>query len=155
MDDIDRIILSALARNARSSLAEIGTAAGLSPSAVNERIRRLVEAGTIVRFTVEAAPAPLGLPLVAFVSVELAPGADEAAFRAFAAASEAVEECHHVTGRWSYLLKVRTASLDGVEAFLLALKERRLVARSETALALSSPVAGTYVPRGEPDGVRR
>ena len=146
MDETDRKIVGMLARDARRSLADMGAGVGLSASAVNERIRRLTASGAIRRFTVDADPAALGVPVLAFVSVALAGDADEAAFRAFAAAHPAVAECHHVTGVWSYMIKVHIASLPDLEAFLAELKERRFIARSETVIALSSAVAGRFTP---------
>lgn len=146
MDDIDRKIVDLLAEDARRSLADIGGVVGLSPSAVNERIRRLTGAGTIRRFTVDADPQALGRGVRAFVWVALASGADEAAFRRFAQAHAAIAECHHVTGPWSYLIKVHVDSLAGIEAFLSELKAGGFLARSETVIALSSPVPGTFAP---------
>ena len=146
MDDIDRIIIGLLARDARRALADIGAHVGLSPSAVNERVRRLVASGAIQRFTVAADAQALDLPLLAFVWIALPERADEAAFRAHAAADPQIEECHHVTGDWSYLIKMRTASLTDLELFLAGLKARGFVGRSQTVLALSSPVPGAYVP---------
>jgi Lrp/AsnC family leucine-responsive transcriptional regulator len=147
MDDTDRTILALLAADSRRSLADIGAQVGLAPSSVNERIRRLSTSGALRRFTVEADPAALGLPTLAFVSVALREDADEAAFRRLAADHPLVLECHHVTGPWSYLLKVRTAESAGLEAFLADLKAHRLLARSETVIALSSPVPGPFVPK--------
>lgn len=146
MDDIDRTILSLLAADSRRALADIGAIVDLSPSAVNERIRRLVASGTICRFAIEADPAALGLPLLAFVWIALREAADEAAFRAHAARDPAILECHHVTGPWAYLIKLRTADMAGIEAFLAGLKVAGFLGRSETVLALSSAVAGAYVP---------
>lgn len=146
MDEIDRKIAELLGADARRSLADIGGAVGLSASAVNERIRRLVGSGALRRFTVDVAPEALGLPVLAFVWVGLAPGADEAGFRAFAVGHPAIGECHHVTGPWSYLVKIRVASLSGIEAFLAELKAAGFLGRSETVIALSSPVPGAWAP---------
>jgi len=148
MDEIDRKIIELLAEDSRRGLADIGHAVGLSASAVNERIRRLVGAGAIRRFTVDADPEALDLPVLAFVFLALAPDADEAAFRAFAAAHAAIFECHHVTGSWSYVIKIRVADLAAVEAFLAVLKKEGYVGRSETMIALSSPVIDPLVPTG-------
>jgi Lrp/AsnC family leucine-responsive transcriptional regulator len=146
MDDIDRRIIELLAGDARRSLADISGAVGLSPSTVNERIRRLGASGTIRRFTVDADPAALGLSVRAFVWVALAPGAEQEAFGAFARTHPAIAECHHVTGPWSYLVKIHVASLAGMEGFLGELRTGGLVARSETVIALSSPVPGPFLP---------
>ncbi|MCY1297940.1 Lrp/AsnC ligand binding domain protein [compost metagenome] len=110
----------------------------LSPSAVNERIRRLVANGVIRNFTLELDHRALGLDVLAFVWVGLAPDADEAAFRAFMADHPAVAECNHVTGAWSYCVKVRMPSLGDLEPFLAELKRQRFLARSETVIALST-----------------
>ena len=146
MDDIDRKIISLLAADARQSLAETGAAVGLSASATNERIRRLQASGAI-RFALQVSPKAVDLPLLVFVWLGLREGADEAAFRAHAAQHPAILECHHVTGAWSYLIKLRVASLAEIEAFLTDLKARGDLGRSETVLALSSPVPGAYVPK--------
>ncbi|QPC42220.1 Lrp/AsnC family transcriptional regulator [Kaustia mangrovi] len=146
MDDSDRKIISLLGRDARRSLADIGAAVGLSASAVNDRIRRLTASGAIRRTTVDADPAAFGLPVLAFVLVGLAQEADEAAFRRYARDHGAIAECHHVTGAWSYLVKVRVASLADLEAFLAELKGHGFLARSETVIALSSVVAGPFAP---------
>lgn len=146
MDEHDRKIIGLLAADARRSLADIGGVVGLSASAVNDRIRRLVACGAIRRFTVEADPAALGLPVLVFVWVALREDADEAAFRAFAAEHAAIAECHHVTGGWSYLIKLRVAATSEIEGFLSGLKARRFLGRSETMLALSSPVLGAFLP---------
>jgi len=147
MDDIDRKITSLLGVDARRSLADIGEAVSLSPSAVNERMRRMTGSGEIRRFTVDADPDAFGLPVLAFVWIALKPDADEAAFRAFASGHIGISECHHVTGSWSYLIKVRVASLPGLEAFLDEMKERAFLARSETVIALSSAIPDTYSPK--------
>ncbi|MCC0077834.1 MAG: Lrp/AsnC family transcriptional regulator [Rhodobacter sp.] len=148
MDDIDGKIIGLLAADARRALADIGAHVGLSPSAVNERIRRLNGQGIVRRFTVDTDPEARALPILAFVWIALPERGDEAAFRDYAASHSDIEECHHVTGPWSYLLKIRVGSLASVEAFLTGLKAAGFVARSETMLALSSPVPGACVPRG-------
>ena len=147
MDDTDRKIIDLLAEDARRALADIGDRIGLSASATNERIRRLTASGAIRRFTVDADPTALGVPVLAFVCVALAADADEAAFRAYAASHPAIEEAHHVTGVWSYMVKVRVASLPDLEAFLADLKARRFLARSETIIALSSAAEASFSPR--------
>lgn len=146
MDNVDRKIIRLLGADARRSLADIGEAVGLSPSAVNERMRRMTANGSIRRFTVDADPDAYGFPVLAFVWVALKPEADEAAFRAFAAAHADIFECHHVTGSWSYLVKVRAASLAGLEAFLEEMKGHGFLARSETVIVLSSVVPGGFAP---------
>lgn len=149
MDEIDRQIVMCLGDDARRSLADIGGEVGLSTSAVNERIRRLVAGGVIRRFTVDADAGAMGQGIAAFVFIGMAADADETVFRAVAVDHPAIVECQHVTGGWNYLVKIRVGSLAGIEAFLDDLKRRRLIARSETMIALSTVVEPPFRPRGE------
>lgn len=117
----------------------------LSPSSVNERIRRLTASGAIRRFTVEVEPAAVGLETLVFVWIALRDDADEAAFRRYAETTPTILECHHVTGGWSYLIKLRVSATPEIEVFLADLKARKFLGRSETMITLSSPVAGAFV----------
>jgi Lrp/AsnC family transcriptional regulator, leucine-responsive regulatory protein len=147
MDEIDRQIVMCLGQDARRSLADIGGEVGLSTSAVNERIRRLTASGVIRRFTIDADAEALGFGVTAFVFVGLAPDADETVFRAVATEHPAIVECQHITGSWNYLIKIRVASLAGIETFLGEFKRQRLIARSETMIALSTVVEPPFKPR--------
>jgi Lrp/AsnC family leucine-responsive transcriptional regulator len=147
MDDIDRKILTLLAEDARRSLADIGGNVSLSPSSVNERIRKLVADGVIRRFTVELDPAKLSIPVAAYIWTALREDADEASFRDFTRHHPAVTECHHVTGAWSYLLKVQVEHLAALELVLANLKKAGFLARSETVIALSTVVEPPFRPK--------
>jgi len=145
MDKIDRKIIGLLALDARRSLADIGGAVGLAPSSVNERIRRLADAGAIRRFTVEVDPVLIGLPITAFIWIEVRE--DEDGFRRAVAAHPDIAECHHVTGAWSYLIKVRVETVSGIEGFLAELKTTGRIGRTETFLALSTIKDSVIPPR--------
>lgn len=60
--------------------------------------------------------------------------------------NDAVLECHHVTGRWSYLLKIRTESLESLEALLSGIAAAPGVTQTHTELALSSLKETSVVP---------
>lgn len=52
MDKFDQKIIAALTRNARQSIAAIGDGIGLSRTAVNDRIKKLEQNGTIRGYTI-------------------------------------------------------------------------------------------------------
>jgi Lrp/AsnC family leucine-responsive transcriptional regulator len=115
MDTVDATILTLLMRDGRDAWARIGERVGLTGPAVAERVRKLEEQGVIRGFAALVAPAPVGFPLTAFVSVTLETPHHRRAFLARIAALPEVQECHHVTGDDDYLLKVRSrgpADLD-------------------------------------------
>ncbi len=139
MDGIDRKILECVQCDGALTYAEIGAAAGLSASAVNDRLKRLRADGVLRRMTAEIDPAALDLKLLAFVMVVLESGISEDAFRAGMLAAPEVLECHHVTGEFSYLLKLRLRDTAQLEGFLTnTLKPLAGFSRTQTLIALSS-----------------
>jgi DNA-binding Lrp family transcriptional regulator len=69
LDLIDRVILDALQKNARSSYKELATLTGVAPSTCLERVRRLRARGVIVGFNVEVDLGRLGRKLEALIAV--------------------------------------------------------------------------------------
>lgn len=55
MDDVDRRILAILRDNARESFTEIADAVGTSEGTVRARVKKMVDEGTIRKFTVRTA----------------------------------------------------------------------------------------------------
>src|SRR5262245_21774263 len=139
MNDIDRIILDQLQTDGTLTYAEIGIAAGLSASAVNDRLKRLKAEGVIRRMTADIDPAAVGLSLLAFVLVAVNDPGGEGRFRDAMKAAPEVLECHHLTGEFSYLLKLRLRDTAHLEFFLMdRLKPLAGVNRTHTLIALSS-----------------
>jgi Lrp/AsnC family leucine-responsive transcriptional regulator len=139
MDHIDRKIIAHLQQNARDSYATIAAAVGLSVSAINERLKKLEANSIVTGWTITADAEKLGRPTLAFVSVALDGPKHDAGFIAAIAALPDVLECHHVTGAWSYLLKIRVATNAALERVIVdRIKRIAGVSRTETVIALSS-----------------
>jgi Lrp/AsnC family leucine-responsive transcriptional regulator len=146
MDTIDRQLLTLLQANGRLSYNRLGQRVGLSVSAVNERLKKLQTAG-IIRGTVTLVmPRAVGLDLCAFMQVIIdRPGNEPAFVDAMQAFSE-VQECHHVTGEFSYLLKIRARNTEHFERLLRQIKSLPGVLRTSTLVVLSSPKETTALP---------
>lgn len=136
MDDIDRQILGLLSQDAEMSQAAIGRAVGLAPSSVNERIRKLKDAGVIRRFTIEIDADKAGYPILAFMGVTLGTPAAATAFMELAVQQPEVLECHHVTGAWNFLLKIRVRSTTNLEDLLNRFKTLKTMGKTETIVVL-------------------
>src|ERR1700730_4283339 len=106
MDDIDRVILSALVKNARASYRELGERVSLSANATAERVRRLRERGVIAGFTTLVDPAAAGRTLVALIDVRLEGPAHAGRFERLIESLEEIADATHVTGRSDYQLRV-------------------------------------------------
>jgi Lrp/AsnC family leucine-responsive transcriptional regulator len=136
MDDIDRNILLELQGNGAAGLAELAKVAGLSVSATAERVKRLEERGTIRGWRADLDPAAVGCPQLAWVFVMLQSGAEQG-FVSAMSQEEAVLECHAISGRWSYQLKLRLPDLAAVDSFTNAtLRALPGVMRTETLVGL-------------------
>jgi Lrp/AsnC family transcriptional regulator, leucine-responsive regulatory protein len=139
LDDIDCQILTLLQDDDRLALSVLSNQIGIPASTINDRIKRLVRQGLIAGFHARIAPDVLGLNLLAFILVSWSNPKVEAAFLKRAKASPAVLECHHITGAWNYLLKVRVRTTRDLEKFLSdTVKAVDGVERTETLIALSS-----------------
>jgi Lrp/AsnC family transcriptional regulator, leucine-responsive regulatory protein len=138
LDAIDRQLLRLLQDDDQQSLGELGRAVGLAPSSVKERIRRLREDGAITAFQARLAPEALGLDLLAFMFVGWPDPAAEKPFLKRVTVHPGVLECHHVTGAWNYILKLRLSNTRELEAFLNDIKTIPGIQRTETLIALSS-----------------
>jgi Lrp/AsnC family leucine-responsive transcriptional regulator len=114
--------MSALARDGRASFTELAERVGLSVSAVHQRVRRLEHRGLITGYRATLDAKALGLPLTAFVSITPIDVAAPDDAPARLANLPAVEECHSVAGVESYILKVRVASPDALEALLAEIR---------------------------------
>ncbi len=118
VDDIDRKIIAILQEDASTPQASIAKRVNLAASSVNERIRKLRAEGVLRGFSITLDPDKFGFPILAFVGVSIADGADTMAFIERAVAQPEVLECHHVTGEWNFLLKVRVRSTGNLEELL-------------------------------------
>ncbi|WP_207537765.1 Lrp/AsnC family transcriptional regulator [Sabulicella rubraurantiaca] len=118
MDEIDRKILLAVQADGAAGLAEIAKIAGLSVSATAERQKRLEERKLIRGWHAELDPALVGVPLLAFLRLDMRPGKEDSAFRRLVRKQEAVLECHQLTGEWSYLLKLRVPDIGALDELI-------------------------------------
>ena len=136
MDSIDKLILKILAQNAMASATEIGAAVGLSIPAVNKRIQKLRESGTIRAFTALTDGKKVGKPICAFIMLTVKYGSGVDALHSFIAKDPDVLECYAVTGDYDYILKICARDVEALDAKLLSLKKQNGVVRSHTMLAL-------------------
>jgi Lrp/AsnC family leucine-responsive transcriptional regulator len=139
LDKIDRMLLELLQADDRLPLGQLGKRIGAPPSTIADRIKRLERQGLIAGFHARLSPDVLGLNLLAFMLVSWSNPKVEQAFLKKIKASPVVLECHHVTGAWNYLLKVRLANTRELEKFLAeTIKSISGIERTETIIVLSS-----------------
>ena len=124
MDDLDRKILSLLAKNARMPVKEIAEQVALTSPAVSSRIHKLETDGIISGYTV-VLNRPAVTPSHRDELVELMQNSKE------------VLQCYHVTGAYTFLIKVSCGSMPQLEHLILQFQK---LGTTSTQIILSTPV---------------
>jgi Lrp/AsnC family leucine-responsive transcriptional regulator len=91
-------------------------------------------------------PRRLGKDVAAFIGVSVTSPRALATFEQAVDHIDEVLECHHVTGAWSLMLKVKTDDTEGLERVIDSLREIEGVTRTETMVVLSTHTERTRIP---------
>ena len=138
VEDIDRAIVYALARDGRLSYTDLAERVGLSVSAVHQRVRRLEHRGVIKGYVARVDYEALGLPLSAFVAIRpIDPSQPDDSPDRLSSLPE-IESCWSVAGDESYILKVRVATPADLEDLLARIRAAANVS-TRTTIVLSTP----------------
>lgn len=120
MDSKDRQIIRALQINGRMTNHELAEKVSLSPSPCLRRLRALEKSDVIRGYNVDVDAKAYGLPVTVFVSIRLEKHTEDIVkhFEDRIRKTENVLECHVLTGRSDYLLKVVVEDLASYETFV-------------------------------------
>lgn len=149
LDAKDRAILGLVQRDGKLPQAEIARRVGLSAAAVNERLRKLEQAGVIRSYGAVVDPRAVGATVAAFIEVFIDHPRHEAGFIDRMQRLEQVQECHHITGEFSMMLKVRVDDMEGLQNLLVReINGLPGVRQTRTVIVLSTNKEDGYVPTG-------
>ena len=149
IDERDHKILDLVQRDAKLAQAEIAKRVGLSTAAVNERLRKLESAGVIRGWAAIVDPRAVGIGITAYVDVFIEHPRFEPAFLAKVRSLDAVQECHHITGEFSLLLKLRVRDIEALQRLLLEeINPMDGVRQTRTSLVLSTVKEESFIPTG-------
>lgn len=119
LDRVDRLLLGELQANARLTVAELAERVSLTPSPCWRRVKRLEDEGFIQGYRAQLSASRLGYGVTAFVSVMMG-SHSQALAREFEARIAEIPEiiaCHHVSGRYDFLLEVIATDLKSFGEF--------------------------------------
>ena len=148
LDDFDHRLLALLQQDAGRTLAALGDAIGLSPSAVQRRIQRYRRSGLLRTLGVLD---PNAIPSATLATVWVAMERDtqriNAAFRSRMRAAPEVQQCYALAGEWDYLVILAASSV----AHYREIAERLFidegnVKRYETRLVFDTVKLGLALP---------
>ena len=146
LDRIDSQLLQALQLDAKASLAALGDIVGLSAPSVMERVKKLEQAGVILGYHAHVDGRRVGLDLAAFIGVAVQDSARMADIERWGRDRAEVLECHHVTGAYTLLLKVKARNTRALEELVNALRAMDSVRATDTMVVFSTAFERTPVP---------
>ncbi|GGK40738.1 AsnC family transcriptional regulator [Deinococcus malanensis] len=138
LDEADRTILVLLQQDDRQTYVQIGAQVGLSPATVHDRVRKLERRGALMGYQARVSPRAVGLPVTAFISLNLDGGQSCRSVTPTLEAFPEIEECHSVAGDTDLLLKVRVPSTEALEELNYRLKCLEGVVRTQSLIILST-----------------
>ncbi len=149
LDARDRRILALIQRDGKMSQSLIAKHVGLSTAAVNERLKKLEQAGVIRRFAAQVDARAVGMQVTAFIEVFIEHPRFEEAFLKRVLETDEVQECHHITGEFSLLLKVRVRDMEALQRLVLKdMASMEGVRQTRTVMVLSTVKEESFVVTG-------
>ncbi|MDB5088934.1 MAG: Lrp/AsnC family transcriptional regulator [Mucilaginibacter sp.] len=118
-DQFDKYILRLVQQNNRLTAEELADIVGLSPSAVQRRLKRLREEKIIEADVSIVSPKAGGIEVTCIVDVILERGSSQMIekFKLAMQQLSEVMQCYYVTGSYDFILIVNTLSMQQYEEF--------------------------------------
>ncbi len=139
LDSLDKRILTLLTKNARMPFLEVARQCGVSGAAVHQRVQKMVEEGVVKGSQFVLDNKMLGYNTCAFVGIQVnlvRETTHEEVFEKISEISEIVE-CHHITGKYSLLVKILTHSNEHLKKTLVEkIQSIREITGTETFISL-------------------
>ena len=137
MDDTDRQLIALLRKNARTPVATLAKALGVSRGTAQNRINRLLERGTIQGFTVAVGQGAEAPRVRAIMMIEVEGERSDRVIKALRGFPE-VTSVHTTNGRWDMVVELNTDSLESFDRVLQRIRLIAGISASETSLLLAS-----------------
>jgi DNA-binding Lrp family transcriptional regulator len=145
LDALDLALLTALRDNPRAGDLQLSRIIQVARATVQSRLDRMERAGVITGYGADVDLAAAGFPVQAFVMLEITQGALDRV-RSDLAAIPGVLEAYAITGSGDVLCKVAATSHSDLQQTLLRIDSSPSVARSTSAIALSTVITRRDLP---------
>jgi DNA-binding Lrp family transcriptional regulator len=145
IDALDLALVTALRENPRAGVLALSRVTRVARATVQARLDRLERDGVITGYGPDVDVAAAGFGVLAFVTLEIAQGALDQV-REDLAAIPGVLEAYAITGAADVVCKVAATSHADLQQTLLRIDSSPSVARSTSAIALSTVIEPRYLP---------
>ncbi len=121
LDSLDKRILNILVKDARVPFLEVARQCGVSGAAIHQRVQKMIEEKVISGSQFNINPKGINYHTCAFVGVQVNLTHKTTHQEVFQQIKEIPEvvECHHITGKYSLLLKIYTHSNEHLKKILV------------------------------------
>ena len=106
IDNLDKKILSILARNARIAFKDVAAECNVSRAAIHQRVQHLMEDGVITGSGFDVNPKSLGYSTCTYVGITLERGSMYKQVVERLVHIPEIVECHFTTGPYTMLIKL-------------------------------------------------
>jgi DNA-binding Lrp family transcriptional regulator len=138
-DRLDFDLLAALSEDPRTGASELAIRLGVTRNTIQARLHRLADSGVLEGFSARVDLARLGLPVSAFLHLELAQGALQSVIDALRLRPH-VLEVNATTGRSDLVVRVAAHSHPELQTVLQDVLAIPGVVHTVTEIALTTPV---------------
>jgi Lrp/AsnC family transcriptional regulator for asnA, asnC and gidA len=111
LDDVNVQIIDILVKDSSTPFVEVAKQIGISDATVHLRVRRLIAAGIITKFTISVDNNLLGYDHLAFLRINIKPGFADQVTEELSYLEE-VLEIHEMHNRFDLFLKIRAKDLN-------------------------------------------
>jgi Lrp/AsnC family leucine-responsive transcriptional regulator len=149
LDRFDRQLLNLVQQDAAQTADRLAEQVGLSPSAIQRRLKRMREQGVILRDIAIVEPRAVGRPTFFVVSLEVERERPEllAQLREWIAGRAEIQQAFYVTGETDYVLVITARDTEAFDALMSRLvKENPNVRRFTTNVVLGLLKQGLTIP---------
>jgi DNA-binding Lrp family transcriptional regulator len=134
--ELDHRILAVLKKDARITITELALKIGAARATVQSRMERLIQDGTIQRFTIETAKVGQEKLIRAIMMIEIQGPQGRQVTKSLKQINEIVS-LHNTNGNWDFVAELEVTSLIEFDRILRQVRDIKGVLNSETAILLS------------------
>tara|TARA_Y100000310_G_scaffold343894_1_gene453748 strand:+ start:147 stop:623 length:477 start_codon:yes stop_codon:yes gene_type:complete len=135
-------VLDELRKDSRLSIRSLSKITNIPPTTVSRYVNNLVKSGIIKRYSVQIDHAKIGIGVRAFVVLNADidfyknnPGNEYDIIRDLIK-HPYIEECNSLTGRFDFILNVRTPNIKELDVLVKHLREVPGIARTESFIVM-------------------
>lgn len=137
MDDFDSKLITALRRNARTSITDLSGQLGVTRATIRSRIEKLRENGEILGFTTVLKGDAHDLPVRGVMLIEVE-GKGTNRVIAELDGMPTIQAIHTTNGKWDLIIELGTQTLADLDVVLRNIRLINGITNSETNLYLST-----------------